>query len=101
MSASRRRGSRSIGQCQTLPLGLTTGADIDPLLFCMVWIVIGLVWIRVATSPTPGMVTITANAALTLLHAAVRGWPVAASRNIHGGDNPVLPATRGLTSTGN
>jgi hypothetical protein len=41
---------------------LTRGAYISALLFCAVWIVLGLVWISIATTPIPGAVTITLNA---------------------------------------
>jgi hypothetical protein len=40
---------------------LTRGAYISALLFCGVWIVLGLVWVTVATTPIPGAVTITLN----------------------------------------
>jgi hypothetical protein len=39
----------------------TRGAYISALLFCAVWIVIGLVWVTVATTPIPGAITITLN----------------------------------------
>jgi hypothetical protein len=43
---------------------LTRGAYISALLFCAVWIVLGLVWVSIATTPIPGAVTITLNAVI-------------------------------------
>lgn len=43
---------------------LTTGAYISALLFCGVWIVLGVVWVSIATTPIPGMVVITVNAVI-------------------------------------
>lgn len=64
---------------------LTRGAHISALLFCTVWIVLGLVWISVATTPIPGAVTITLNAVILL------GLVAPSSR----------AAFRGPTETGN
>ena|ERR1039457_1307557 len=43
---------------------LTRGAHISALLFCGVWIVLGVVWVSIATTPIPGMVVITVNAVI-------------------------------------
>jgi hypothetical protein len=40
---------------------LTRGTFISALLFCGAWIVFGLIWISIATSLIPGMITITLN----------------------------------------
>lgn len=40
---------------------LTRGAFVSALLLCGSWIVLGLIWITVATSVIPGMITITLN----------------------------------------
>lgn len=40
---------------------LTRGPYISALLFGAAWICLGLVWVRFATTPIPGMVTITVN----------------------------------------
>jgi hypothetical protein len=40
---------------------LTRGALVSALLFCGAWIVLGLIWITIATTVIPGMITITLN----------------------------------------
>jgi hypothetical protein len=35
-----------------------------PLLFCLVWIAVGLLLVRIATTPIPGIVTVGVNAAI-------------------------------------
>ena len=65
---------------------LTKGAYISALLFCAVWIVLGLVWVTIATTAIPGMVTVTVNAVILVGLAAP-----SSSR----------AAFRGLTETGN
>lgn len=45
---------------------LTRGAYISALLFCGVWIVLGVFWLSIATTPIPGMVTIMLNAVILL-----------------------------------
>jgi hypothetical protein len=51
---------------------LTRGAYVSALLFGAAWIVLGLVWVRFATTPIPGMVTITVNA---LILVGLAGTP--------------------------
>jgi hypothetical protein len=43
---------------------LTRGAHISALLFCGVWIVLGVLWMTIATTPIPGMVVIAVNAVI-------------------------------------
>jgi hypothetical protein len=43
---------------------LTRGARISTLIFCGTWMVLGVIWIRIATTPLPGMVVIAVNAAI-------------------------------------
>lgn len=43
---------------------LTRTVSISALVFCVVWIAIGALWVRIATTPTPGIVTVTLNAAI-------------------------------------
>jgi hypothetical protein len=40
---------------------LTGGAYISALLFCGVWIVLGVVWVTIATTPIPGIVVTAVN----------------------------------------
>lgn len=42
----------------------TRGAYISALFFCGVWIVLGVVWVTLATTPIPGMVVIAVNAVI-------------------------------------
>jgi len=50
---------------------LTTGVFISAVLYCAVWIVVGLVWVSIATTPIPGMITLIVNAAILL---GLAGW---------------------------
>ncbi len=43
---------------------LTGGAYISALLFCGLWVVLGVVWVRIASTPLPGMVDIVVNAVI-------------------------------------
>jgi hypothetical protein len=43
---------------------LTRGAYVSALLFCGVWIVLGVLWLSIATTPIPGTVTIMLNAVI-------------------------------------
>lgn len=61
---------------------LTRGSYISALVFCGLWIVLGLLWLSIATSPIPGVVTITVNAVILVglagpspSRAAFRGSP--------------------------
>lgn len=43
---------------------LTRTMFISALLFCVVWIAIGVLFVRIATTPIPGIVTVTVNAVI-------------------------------------
>jgi hypothetical protein len=49
---------------------LTRGAYISALLFCGVWIVLGVVWMSIATTPIPGIVVITVNVVILVVFVA-------------------------------
>ena len=40
------------------------GARISALIYCGTWLVLGVVWIRIATTPIPGIAVIAVNAAI-------------------------------------
>jgi hypothetical protein len=43
---------------------LTRGISISALVYCVVWIVVGLLLVRIATTPIPGIVAVTVNAVI-------------------------------------
>jgi hypothetical protein len=43
---------------------LTRGAYISAFFFCGLWVVVGVVWVRNATTPLPGLVDIIVNAVI-------------------------------------
>ena len=49
---------------------LSRGAYVSALLFCGVWIVLGLLWVRIASTAIPGTVTIALNAVILVGLAA-------------------------------
>lgn len=42
----------------------TRGARISALIYCGTWMVLGVIWLRIATTPIPGIVVIVVNAAI-------------------------------------
>jgi uncharacterized membrane protein len=62
------------------------GNYLSALLFCAVWIIVGLVWVVIATTPIPGLVAITLNAVI-LVSLAVPSSSRAAFRGLTTMDN--------------
>ena len=43
---------------------LTRTTSVSALLYCVVWIALGALWVRMATTPIPGITTVTVNAVI-------------------------------------
>jgi hypothetical protein len=52
----------------------TRGARISALIYCAIWMILGVIWICIATSPIPGFVVIAVNAAILVGLLAPSSW---------------------------